>query len=83
MQTLNQQMTRIRSAMTEAQKKVYKNHYKARTIMLSVISYNEYEKITDRETTKSIFNSLQMTQEGNAEVKETNALALIKKIRSL
>ena len=31
-----------RSAMTNAQKKVHRNHYKARTIFLSVISYNEY-----------------------------------------
>ena len=71
-----------RSAMTEAQKKVCRNHYKARTILLSAISYNEYEKITDRETAKSIFDSLQMTHEGNAQVKETKALALIQKYKA-
>ena len=53
-----------RSAMTDAQKKVYKNHGKARTIILSDISYNEYEKITNRETTKSTFDYLPMTHEG-------------------
>ena len=47
--------------------------------MLSAISYNEYEKITDRETAKGIFDSLQMTHEGSAQVKETKALALIHK----
>ena len=44
-----------RSAMTDQQKKDYKNNHKARTILLNVISYTEYEKITDRETAKSIF----------------------------
>ena len=68
-----------RSAMTDAQKKAYKNHFKARSIMLSAISYNEYEKITNKETVKSIFDSLQMTHEGNAQVRETKALALIQK----
>ena len=65
--------------MTDAQKKVHRNHYKARTILLSDISYNEYEKITYRETKKYIFDSLQMTHEGNAQVKETKALTLIHK----
>ena len=66
-----------RSDMTNDQKKAYKNHFKARSIMLSAISYNEYEKITNKETAKSIFDSLQMTHEGNAQVRETKALALI------
>ena len=68
-----------RSAMTDAQKKAYKNHFKARSILLAAISYTEYEKITDKETAKSIFDSLQMTHEGNTQVKETKALALIQK----
>src|ERR1044072_2502402 len=65
--------------MTEAQKKTFKDHHKARTILLNAISYAEYEKITDKDTAKSIFDSLQMTHEGNSQVKETNALALIQK----
>ncbi|XP_050876372.1 uncharacterized protein LOC127080086 [Lathyrus oleraceus] len=61
------------------QKKDYKNHHKARTILLNAISYNEYENITNKDTAKSIFYSLRMTHEGNTQVKETNSLALIKK----
>src|ERR1044072_2941847 len=68
-----------RSQMTDAQKKTFKDHHKARTILLNAISYAEYEKITDKETAKSIFDSLQMTHEGNTQVKETKALALIQK----
>ena len=34
--------------MNEDQKRNFKNHHKAKTILLSTISYNEYEKITKR-----------------------------------
>src|ERR1044072_3662146 len=68
-----------RSQMIEAQKNTFKDHHKARTILLNDISYAEYEKITDKETAKSIFDSLQMTHESNTQVKETKALALIQK----
>src|ERR1044072_1635108 len=68
-----------KSKMTDDQKKAFKDHHKARTILLNAISYAEYEKITDKETAKSIFDSLQMTHEGNSQVKETKALALIQK----
>ena len=63
--------------MNEQHKKYYKNHHQERTILLNAISYNEYEKITNRDTTKSIFDSLKMTHKGNAQVKETKTLALI------
>src|ERR1044072_2032096 len=68
-----------RSKMTDDQKKTFKDHHKARAILLNAISYVEYEKITNKETAKSIFDSLQMTHEGNYQVKETKALALIQK----
>src|ERR1044072_1132877 len=68
-----------RSQMIESQKKSFKDHHKARTILLNAISYAEYEKITNKEYAKSIFDSLQMTHEGNSQVKETKALALIQK----
>ena len=68
-----------RSKMTDDQKKLFKDHHKARTILLNAISYNEYEKITNKETAKSIYDSLKMTHEGNTQVKETKALALIQK----
>lgn len=65
--------------MIEQQKKDYKNHHKSRTILLNLISYTEYEKIKNRDSTKSIFDSLRMTREGNTQVKETKALTLILK----
>ena len=65
--------------MTDDQKREFKNHHKVRTILHNAISYNEYEKITNRETTKEILDSLRMTHEGNSQVKETKALALIQK----
>ena len=52
---------------------------KTRTILLDAISYTEYEKITDRDSTKSIFDSLKIIHEGNDQVNGTKALALIQK----
>ena len=68
-----------RKTMSDQQKRDFKNHHKARTILLSAISYTEYEKISNRDTAKNIFDSLRMTHEGNVQVKETKALALIQK----
>ncbi|XP_050889632.1 uncharacterized protein LOC127094916 [Lathyrus oleraceus] len=72
-----------RSIMSDDQKHDIKNHHKARTIMLNTISYNEYEKITNSETTKEIFDSLKMTHEDNNQVKETKDMALIQKFQTL
>ena len=69
--------------MLDQQKKEFKNHHKARIILLSVISYTEYEKITNRDSAKNIFDSLRMKHEGNTQVKETKALALIQKYEAL
>src|SRR4051812_9287431 len=71
-----------RSEMTDDQKKEFKNHYRCRTILLNAISHAEYEKISNRETAYDIYESLKMTHEGNAQVKETKALALIQKYES-
>src|ERR1044072_8040073 len=68
-----------RMKMSDQQKKEFKNHHKAGTILLSDISYTEYEKITNKDSAKNIFYSLRMTHEGNTQVKETKALALIQK----
>src|SRR3954464_9136378 len=68
-----------RQEMSDDQKKQFKNHHKSRTILLNAISHVEYEKITNRETAHDIFESLKITHEDNAKVKETKALALIQK----
>src|SRR3954464_12184406 len=43
------------------------------------VSSPYYKKISNRETAYDIYESLKMTHEGNAQVKETKALALIQK----
>lgn len=63
--------------MSDQQNKDNKNHRWSRTILLNDISYAEYEKIKNRDSAKSIFSFLRMTREGNEQVKETKALALI------
>src|SRR3954453_21894055 len=68
-----------RQEMDDDQKKHFKNHHKCRTVLLNAISHAEYEKISNKETAHDIFESLKMTHEGNAQVKETKALALIQK----
>src|SRR3954462_827116 len=68
-----------RQEMDDDQKKLFRNHHKCRTVLLNAISHAEYEKISNRETTYDIYESLKMTHEGNAQVKETKALALIQK----
>lgn len=65
--------------MNEQKKKDFKNHHKSITILLNAISHIEYEKITNRESTHDMFESLKTTREGNTQVKETKALALIQK----
>ena len=54
-----------RKRMPDQQKHDFRNHHKARTILLSAISYSEYEKISNRETAKNMFDSLRMTHEGS------------------
>src|SRR3954463_2252263 len=66
-----------RQELNDDQKKHFKNHHKCRTVLLNAISHAEYEKISNRETAHDIYESLKMTHEGNAQVKETKALALI------
>src|SRR4051812_20187148 len=68
-----------RQEMNDDQKKLFKNHHKCRTVLLDAISHAEYEKISNRETAYDIYESLKMTHKGNAQVKETKALALIQK----
>lgn len=63
--------------MIDQQKKDYNNHHKARSILLNTIPHFEYENITNKDIAESIYDSLRMTHDGNAQVKETKALALI------
>ena len=68
-----------RKTMDKQHKADFKNHHKAKNILLNAISKMEYEKITNRDTAHDIFESLKMSHEGNSQVKETKALAIIQK----
>lgn len=47
--------------------------------MLNVIYYTKCEKVTNRDSVKSIFDSLRMAHQGNEQVKENKALDFIQK----
>lgn len=66
-----------RSKMNKQQNKDHNNHHRSRIILRNVISYSEYEKMTNRDSAKSIFDYLKMTHEGNEQFKKTKALTLI------
>lgn len=58
-----------RSYMNEQQRKDHTYHHESRNIFLHAISYLEYEKIINKDSTKSIFDSLKMTHEVNKPIK--------------
>lgn len=66
-----------RDEMDDQQKKDNKNRHKSKTILLNAISYTKYEKITNKDSTKSIFDSFRMTHERNEKVKKNMDQALI------
>lgn len=57
------------SKMNNLQKKDHKNRHRSKTILMNIISYSKYEKITNRDPVMSIFDSLKMTDEENEKVK--------------
>lgn len=68
-----------RIQMNEQQRKDHKNHYGSKNIWLYVISYSEYEKITNKDSVKSIFDSLIKTREENKQVGKSKTLDSIQK----
>jgi hypothetical protein len=66
-----------RKAFTDKEKKAYKKHHKVKDILVGCISHDEYLKITDKTTAKSIYDSLCATYEGNKQVHEAKANLLI------
>lgn len=57
-----------RRSMSESQKKDFQNHHKARIILLEAISYDEYEKITRRESAHDILKFLKSSYEEKSQV---------------
>jgi hypothetical protein len=65
-----------RKKFTDTEKKAYKKHHKVNDILIGCISHDEYLKITDKSTAKSIYDSLCSTYEGNKQVQEAKTTLL-------
>ncbi|KAK2374267.1 putative mitochondrial protein [Trifolium repens] len=66
-----------RKAFTPTQKLEYKKHHSVKGMMTNAISHDEYLKIGDKKTAKSIWDSLKSKYEGNKQVKEVKANLLV------
>ena len=66
-----------RKNLTEAQKKVYKKHHRVRGILCDAIPHEEFMKISNKSTAKTIFESLCSSYEGNQQVREAKANMLV------
>ncbi|KAK2456806.1 hypothetical protein QL285_004143 [Trifolium repens] len=66
-----------RKKFTPTDKKLYKKHHKVKDLLIGCITHDEYLKITDKSTAKSIYDSLCSTYEGNKQVQEAKATLLI------
>ncbi|XP_045797929.1 uncharacterized protein LOC123892146 [Trifolium pratense] len=64
--------------LTPAERKIYSKHHKVKDIMIGAISHDEYVRIGDKKTAKSVYDSLCSTYDGNEKVQEAKASLLIK-----
>lgn len=62
-----------RKTLTSAQKKIYRKHHRVRGIFVDVLPYSEYIKIINKYNSKTNFESLCSTYEGNQQLKEAKA----------
>ncbi|WJX12733.1 hypothetical protein P8452_03195 [Trifolium repens] len=66
-----------RKKFTPTDKKLYKKHHRVKDLLIGCITHDEYLKITDKSTAKSIYDSLCSTYEGNKQVQEAKTTLLI------
>src|SRR4030067_176583 len=66
-----------RKKLNDAQKKVYKKHHRVRGIMCDAIPHEEFVKICNKSTMKTVFESLSSSYEGNQQVREAKANMLV------
>ena len=66
-----------RKKLTESQKKTYKKHHRVRGILCEAIPHEEFVKIYNKSTAKTIFESLCSSYEGNQQVREAKANMLV------
>ncbi|PNY05238.1 serine/threonine protein kinase SRPK1 [Trifolium pratense] len=64
--------------LTPTEKKAYIKHHKVKDIIVGAIKHEEYVRIGDKTSAKSIYDSLCSTYDGNEQVQETKASLLIK-----
>ncbi|KAK2417481.1 hypothetical protein QL285_039778 [Trifolium repens] len=66
-----------RKYFTPSQKLEYKKHHSVKGMMTNAISHDEYLKIGDKKTAKSIWGSLKSNYEGNEQVREAKTNLLV------
>jgi hypothetical protein len=66
-----------RKSFTPEQKKEYKKHHLVKGMMTNAITHDEYLKIVKKTSTKTIWDSLKSTYEGNKQVREAKANLLV------
>ena len=66
-------MVSNRKSLMPSQKKVYRKHHGVKGILVDAQPHSEYIKIIDKSTTKTIFNSLCVTYQGNQQVHKVKA----------
>jgi len=69
-------MTRDRKSLTEANK-IYRKNHRVRRILVEALPHSKYVKIVNKSTTKTIFESLCFTYEGNQQVREAKTNHLV------
>lgn len=70
-------MVSDRNFVTPAQKKIYKKHHRARGILVNALPHYAYMEIIHKSSSKTIFNSLCATYEGNQQVQEAKPNLLV------
>src|SRR4030067_1028231 len=66
-----------RKKLIDEQKKVYKKHHRVRGIMCDAIPHEEFVKICNKSTAKTIFESLCSSYERNQQVREAKGNILV------
>jgi hypothetical protein len=66
-----------RKSFALEQKKQYKKHHRVKDIMTNDLTHDEYLKIVNKSSAKTIWDSLKSTYEGNKQVRVAKANLLV------
>ncbi|PNX59911.1 aspartyl-tRNA synthetase, partial [Trifolium pratense] len=67
-----------RKLLTPANLKLYTKHHRVKDIVVGAIRHEDYVRIENKSSTKSIFDSMCATYDGNEKVQEAKASLLIR-----